>query len=267
MIKIKTETEIQIMKEGGSILAKILNQMVVEVKPGVTTESLDKLASELILKYGAEPSFLGYDNYPAVSCISLNDEVVHGVPSDRKLEEGDVCKIDFGILYKGFHTDSAITVLVGGNFVEGFKTSTQINSIFKTKTNLSEKRKLIKVTRQALEIGISKAWAGNSVGDIGWAVQQFVEGEGFGLIRDLVGHGIGRELHEPPQVPNYGEAGMGEKLAIGMVIAIEPMVVTGDWKVKVGKDGFVYKTKDGSLAAHFEHTVAITEDGPMILTN
>ncbi len=244
------------MKEGGAILAKILQEMEENAKPGVATDYLDKLAKELIFKYGAKSSFLGYDNYPAVSCISLNEEVVHGLPSERKLKEGDVCKLDFGILYKGFHTDSAVTVLV--------TKENKISNVFKK--DLSEKRKLIKITKQALEIGISKARAGNTVGDIGWAVQKFVELEGFNVVRDLVGHGIGQELHEPPQVPNYGEAGTGEKLEPGMVIAIEPMVVTGDWKVKVGKDGFVFMTKDGSLAAHFEHTVAITGKGPLVLT-
>lgn len=244
------------MMEGGKILAKILSTLQDKVKPGVTTDSLDKLAAELIFKYGAKPSFLGYDNYPAVSCISLNDEVVHGLPSEVKLKEGDVCKLDLGVLYKGFHTDSAVTVLV--------TKENKVSDVFNK--DYVEKRKLIKVTQQSLEIGISKAVAGNTVGDVGWAIQNFIEGEDFGVVRDLVGHGIGRELHEPPQVPNYGKAGTGEKLEPGMVIAIEPMVVTGDWKVKVGPDGFVFKTKDGSLAAHFEHTVAITDKGNIVLT-
>ncbi len=256
MINIKTKKELEIMREGGKILAKILSTLQEKAKPGVAAESLDKLASELIFKYGAKPSFLGYDGYPAVLCVSLNDEVVHGLPSDRKLKEGDVCKLDLGVFYKGFHTDSAMTVLVSDWAVP--KIPFQKEYI--------EKRKLIKVTEQALEIGISKAVADNTVGDIGWAIQQYVEGEGFGVVRDLVGHGIGRELHEPPQIANYGKPGTGAKLVERMVIAIEPMVTAGDWAVKVGQDGFVFKTKDGSLAAHFEHTVAITRKAPLVLT-
>ncbi len=256
MIQLKTKKEIEVMKEGGKILAKVLSEVQKKVRPGIATDSLDKLAGELIFKYGAKPSFLGYDNFPAVTCISLNDEVVHGLPSDRKLKEGDLCKLDLGVFYKGFHTDHAITVLV--------TKESKLSAIFK-KTH-SKKRKLINVTKKSLEIGIAKAVMGNTIGDVGSAIQKYVEGEGFGIVRDLVGHGIGRELHEPPQIPNYGKAGTGLKLVEGMVIAIEPMVVTGDWKVKVGQDGFVFKTKDGSLAAHFEHTIAIMAKGNIVLT-
>ena len=247
MIKIKTEKEIQIMREGGKILAEILKKLEKAVKPGITTNDLEKLADELILSYGVESSFLGFDGYPNILCTSLNDEVVHGVPSGRVLKEGDLLKIDMGVLHRGFHTDSATTVLVGNK-------------------EDSVKRNLIQTTKEALEIGISKAKVGNTLGDIGVAIQKHVEDKGFNVIRDLVGHGIGRELHEPPQVLNYGKAGTGEKLVSGMVIAIEPMVVTGKWQIKNGKDGYAFVTKDGGLSAHFEHTVAITNDGPVPLT-
>jgi len=247
MIYLKTEKEVKIMKEGGRILGEILRKLEEAVKPGVTTNDLEKLAGELVLSYGVEGSFLGFDGYPNILCTSLNDEVVHSIPSDRVLGEGDLLKIDMGVLYKGFHTDSAITVLVGNR-----GDSVKIN--------------LIQITKEALEIGISKARAGNTLGDIGSAIQKHVEDKGFNVVRDLVGHGIGRELHEPPQVLNYGKAGTGEKLVSGMVIAIEPMVVTGKWALKNGKDGYAFVTKDGGLAAHFEHTVAITEEGPEILT-
>ena len=235
------------MREGGKILAEILKKLEKAVKPGITTNDLEKLADELILSYGVESSFLGFDGYPNILCTSLNDEVVHGVPSGRVLKEGDLLKIDMGVLHRGFHTDSATTVLVGNK-------------------EDSVKRNLIQTTKEALEIGISKAKVGNTLGDIGVAIQKHVEDKGFNVIRDLVGHGIGRELHEPPQVLNYGKAGTGEKLVSGMVIAIEPMVVTGKWQIKNGKDGYAFVTKDGGLSAHFEHTVAITNDGPVPLT-
>lgn len=264
MIKIKTQKEIEIMKEGGNILAKVLKELTKAVKPGITTQELDKLARELVFKFGAKhasadsfggakPAFLNYNGYPATLCTSINNEIVHGVPSDRKLQKGDLLKLDMGVLYKGFYTDSAVTVLVGSGLA------------FDKKTLL--KKKLIKITRAALAIGIDQAKIGNTLGDVGFAIQKYVEKNGFNVVRDLVGHGIGRELHEEPQVPNYGKPGEGEKLREGMVIAIEPMVVTGDWKTKDGPDGFVFQTRDGSLAAHFEHTVAITDRGPIILTH
>lgn len=232
------------------MLGEMLKRLAEEVKPGIATEDLEKLARELILAYGVKSSFLGYGGYPAVLCVSINDEIVHAIPSERKIKEGDLVKLDFGIIHKGFHTDSAVTVLVSGG-----KTSEDVI-----------KEKLINVTRESLRIGISKAKAGNTLGDIGSAIQKFVESNGFNVVRDLVGHGIGRELHEPPQVLNYGKAGTGEKLIFGMAIAIEPMVVMGSWKIKDGKDGFGFLTKDGSLAAHFEHTIVITDKEPRILT-
>lgn len=247
MVNLKTEKEIEIMKEGGRILGEILKKLEEAVKPGITTNDLEELVRELISFYGVESSFLGFDGYPNILCTSLNDEVVHGIPSVRVLKEGDLLKIDMGVLHKGFHTDSATTVLVGnsGDMV---------------------KRKLIQTTKESLEIGISKAKVGNTLGDIGAAIQKHVEDRGFNVVRDLVGHGVGRELHEEPQVLNYGKAGTGEKLVAGMVIAIEPMVVTGKWNIKNGKDGYAFITKDGGLAAHFEHSVAITNAGPLVLT-
>ena len=252
MINVKTAKEIDIMAEGGKILANILQDLARAVKPGITTQSLDKLAQELLFKFGARSSFLNYRGYPSVLCTSINDEIVHGVPSDRKLEKGDLLKLDMGVLYHGFHTDSATTILVGGG-------------LSFNKNNLL-KKKLIRITREALEEGIKKAKAGNTIGDIGSAVQNYVEKNGFNVVRELVGHGIGRELHESPHVPNYGKPGEGEILKPGMVIAIEPMVTIGEWKIKEGADGFVFKTKDNSLASHFEHTLVITENGSMVLT-
>lgn len=247
MIKIKNKEEIEIMRDGGRILAEILQKLEEVVKPGITTNNLEELAGELVLSYGVKSSFLGFDGYPNILCTSVNNEIVHGIPSDKVLKEGDVLKIDMGVLHKGFHTDSATTVLVGNN-------------------EDAVKRKLIQITKESLEIGISKAKVGNTLGDIGSAIQKHVEDNGFNVVRDLVGHGIGRELHEPPQVLNYGKAGEGEKLVPGMVIAIEPMIVTGKWQIKNGKDGYSFDTKDGGLAAHFEHTIVITESGPVILT-
>ncbi len=252
MIVVKTQKEIEIMSEGGKILASILKDLTKAVRPGITTQDLDKLARELVFKFGAKPAFLNYNGYPATLCTSINDEIVHGVPSERKLQKGDLLKLDMGVLYKGFYTDSAVTILVGSGLAFDKKTLLQ--------------KKLIKITRESLEIGIKEARVGKTLGDIGSAIQKYVEKNGFNLVRDLVGHGIGRDLHEEPQVPNYGKSGEGEKLKPGMVIAIEPMVVTGDWKTKEGPDGFVFQTKDGGLAAHFEHTIAITEKGPKVLT-
>jgi len=252
MIFLKTEKEIQIMREGGKILASILKDLAKAVKPGINTKELDKLAQELVFRFGARSSFLNYNGYPAVLCTSVNNEIVHGVPSERKLQKGDLLKLDMGVRHKGFHSDSAVTVLVGGGLLLDRKTLL--------------KKKLIRVAMESLEIGIKEARPGKTIGDIGFVIQRYAEKNGFNVVRDLVGHGIGRELHEEPQVPNYGNPGEGKKLKPGMVIAIEPMVVTGDWKTEEGPDGFVFETKDGGLAAHFEHTIAVTEKEPLILT-
>ncbi|MEK9180072.1 MAG: type I methionyl aminopeptidase [Patescibacteria group bacterium] len=251
MTTIKTPHEIAIMAEGGKMLAQVLRALRAEVRPGIETLELDKLAHRLIKEADAEPAFLNYrptgsrEAYPFTLCASLNDCVVHGRPSKYKLQEGDVLKLDLGLKHKGFYLDSAITVAVGEISQEALK--------------------LIKVTEESLAVGIKQAKAGKTVGDIGAAIQKFVEKNGFSVVRTLTGHGIGRELHEDPQVLNFGYAGDGEKLEVGMVIAIEPMVAIGSGATKtLADDSFV--TTDGSLAVHFEHTVAITERGPMVLT-
>ncbi len=247
-MQIKTDKEIQIMKEGGAILSAILRKLVDATKIGVKTNNLETLARELISQYKVKASFLGYDGYPAVLCTSINEEIVHGLPSDRIINGGDLVKIDMGVLYKGFHTDSAYTILIpGGN-------------------NDAINKRLVNVTKEALRIGIAKARIGNTLGDLGSAIQVYVEDQGFSVVRDLVGHGIGRELHEDPQVPNYGKAGQDQLLKEGMVIAIEPMVVTGNPQIADGEDGFAYIAKDLSYSAHFEHTVAVTKEGPLTIT-
>lgn len=253
MIHLKTPEEIAIMAEGGKILREILYQMAEAVRPGVTTAEIDKLARELVLSWAKKipeakisSSFCGYRGFPGFVCISVNDEVVHGIPSSRVLKEGDIVGLDFGIVYKGFHTDSAITVPVG-------KIS-------------KEAERLLRVTKESLELGVQEVLLGNTVGDIGYAVQKHAEKNGFGIVKELVGHGVGRKLHEEPYVPNYGKKGEGEILKEGMVIAIEPMITAGKPAVEIAADNWTYKTKDSSLAAHFEHTVAITKEGPKVLT-
>lgn len=254
MIHLKTPEEIAIMAEGGKILKEILYQMAEAVRPGVTTEEIDKLARELVLSWAKKlpeakisSSFCGYRGFPGFVCISVNEEVVHGIPSPEKtLAEGDIVGLDFGIVYRGFHTDSAVTVPVG-------KIS-------------KEAEKLLRVTQEALELGIQEAVIGQTVGDIGQAVQKHAEKNGFGIVKELVGHGVGRKLHEEPYVPNYGKKGEGEILKEGMVIAVEPMVTAGKPAVEVAKDNWTYKTKDHSWAAHFEHSVAVTKEGPRVLT-
>ncbi len=243
------------MAEGGRILAEILRKLSEAVKPGVTTQDLDRLARELLLFYKVEPAFLGYGGFPAVLCTSINNEVVHGVPSQRILKEGEIISLDMGLVYQGFNLDSAVTVPVLGHHSYG--------EWAKSNQKLS---KLLQVTKEALNAGINQVRIGNKIGKIGHAIQAVIESNGFGVVRELVGHGIGRNLHEEPQVPNFGSEKEGVKLEEGMVIAIEPMVTTGDWRVVLGKDKFTYRTKDGSSAAHFEHTVAVTKDGPLVLT-
>jgi methionyl aminopeptidase len=257
VIHIKTEDEIKIMKEGGVILAEMLGKLKEEARPGITTADLEKLSKGLILsctkKYpdaGIRSAFLGYRSrrgdspYPATLCVSVNDEVVHAVPSKRRLKDGDLVSLDYGIVYKGFNVDSALTVGVG------------------SVTPLAQK--LIDITAEALNRGIAEVKPGNTLGDIGYAIQSLVESHGFSVVRDLVGHGIGRELHEEPYVPNYGKPGKGLELKPGMVIAIEPMVTVGSYEVV--QDGFSWRTKEGSLSAHFEHTVAVTKEGDLVLT-
>ena len=256
MIKLYNEEEIQVMRKGGEILAKIMEELKKRVKPGITTKGLDKVASDLIFSAKGEfasggkiqPSFKGFNNYPAVLCTSINEEIVHGLPSERKLKQGDILSLDLGIRFKGYCTDLAVTIPVG-----------------KVDKRVAE---IIEVTKKALDIGIKQCKAGNSLNDIGSTIQKYVESQGFNVVRELCGHGIGKEVHEDPQILNYGGAPSsdGVKLKPGMVLALEPMVVMGDWRIEKGKDGFSYKTKDNSLSSHFEHTIAITKKGPIILT-
>ncbi|MFA5878380.1 MAG: type I methionyl aminopeptidase [Candidatus Staskawiczbacteria bacterium] len=246
MISIKTPEEIQIMAEGGKILAAIIKEVSAIVKPGVTTEELDRATEALIFKYNAKPAFKGYDNFPASLCTSVNEELVHVIPSGRVLKEGDIISLDSGVLYKGFNSDMAVTVGVG-------KIS-------------KENQRLIKVTKRALEVGIEKVKPGATTNDIGEAIEKYIEKEGFGVVRELCGHGIGKTVHEDPKVPNYNDKGKGTALKEGMVICIEPMTTVGDWRIKKARDNYGYQTKDGSLSAHFEHMIAVTKKGYKVLT-
>jgi methionyl aminopeptidase len=246
MISLKTPQEISVMREGGRKLAHVMAKLISQVKPGITTEELDSSARHLILASGAKIAFQGYDGFPGAICTSVNEEVVHSVPSARILQEGDILTLDIGCLWQGWFLDMARTVPVG---------------------KIDEKKEhLLQVTKEVLEIGILQAKIGNRVGDIGHAVQEFIEGNGYNVVRELCGHGIGKNLHEDPKVLNYGERNTGAVLKEGMVICIEPMVTVGDWKLKRAKDGHGFETKDGSLSCHFEDTIAITSTGPAVLT-
>ncbi len=246
MVMLKSAEEVEKLRKSNYIVAEVLEGLRELIKPGITTRKLDVYAEETTKKRGAVPAFKGYMGYPASLCVSVNSEVVHGIPSETVLKEGDIISMDFGVLYKGYYGDSAITVPVG-----------KVSSVAV---------KLMKITDEALYKGINEAKAGNRLGDISAAVQDHVEGAGFSIVRDFVGHGIGRSLHEDPQIPNYGLRGRGIELKNGMVFAIEPMVNEGTFKVKVLKDGWTVVTSDGKLSAHFEHTIAITENGPVILS-
>ena len=246
MIKIKTPEEIRIMAEGGKILADVMSELEKKVKPGITTKELDELAEEIIFKSGGKCSFKGYQGFPCCLCTSVNEEIVHAVPSKRILKEGDIISLDLGLKYKGFHADMAVTLPVGRVGREVLE--------------------LIKVTEESLKIGIGEVKPGNTFGDIGWAIQKYVESRGFGVIRELCGHGIGKEIHEDPQILNYGRKGTGLKIKEGMVLCLEPMVAVGDWAIARTDDGHCFKTKDGSLSCHFEHTIVVTKNGCHILT-
>ncbi|OGZ38842.1 MAG: type I methionyl aminopeptidase [Candidatus Portnoybacteria bacterium RIFCSPLOWO2_01_FULL_43_11] len=244
MIPIKTSEEIKIMREGGRVLAKIMEELKSKAKPGISTQELNQLTEELVFKYGVKPAFKGYQGFPAVLCTSINEEIVHSAPSKRRLMEGDIVSLDLGILYKGFYLDMAITVPVG-----------RISP---------EAGRLIRITKKALKRAISRVKPGKHIGDISQAVESYVEGQGFNVVRQLCGHGIGRKLHEAPEIPNFGKRHKGPELKPGMVLAIEPMVTMGDWKLKKSKDGFGFETIDGFLSAHFEQTVAVTEKGEVL---
>lgn len=246
MIVLKNKSEIELMKEAGRISAQALIVGGEAVKPGVSTRYLDKLMYDYIKSQGATPSFLNYGGFPATACISINNEIIHGIPGSRIIEEGDIVSIDVGALYKGYHGDNAATFPAG-------KVS-------------AEAQRLMDVTRESLYIGISQAQSGARLGDIGSAIQNYVEENGFAVVKDFVGHGVGSDLHEDPEVPNYGKAGRGPRLVPGMTIAIEPMVNAVGEGVKVLKDGWTTVTQSGSLSAHFEHSILITDNGPIILT-
>lgn len=250
MISLKSSREIEVMRRANTIVAEVLQELKRRVSPGVTTLDLDAVAEEMTLKRNAIPAFKGYNVagriYPRCLCASINDEIVHGIPSNRVLREGDIVGLDFGVIYEGFYGDSALTVGVG-------KVS-------------DEAQRLMDVTEQSLYKGIEQLREGNRLGDLGAAVQKVAEGAGFSVVRAFVGHGIGKKLHEEPPVPNYGEPERGLRLREGMVLAVEPMVNAGSYEVEIKEDGWTAVTKDGSLAAHFEHSVAITKDGPYILS-
>lgn len=247
MIHCRSEAELTRMRAANRLVAQVLATLEATVQPGMTTLELDALAEGMVRDAGAVPAFKGYRGFPATLCTSVNAEVVHGIPSRiRPLEDGDIVSIDIGAKLDGFYGDSAVTVAVG--------------------TVPERTQELLRVTRESLEKAITQVQVGGRVSDIGHAVQSWVEAHGFSVVREFVGHGIGQQLHEEPQIPNYGTRGRGAKLAEGMVLAIEPMVAMGRPEVKVLKDGWTAVTKDGSLAAHFEHTVAVGADGPVVLT-
>ncbi len=245
-IILKSRDEIRIMREAGRIVAETLQLLVERLRPGLIEKELDEIVRTECRKRGVTPTFLGYYGYPATVCVSINDEIVHGIPGDREIQDGDIVSIDLGCTHKGFVADAAVTVGVGNVSAEG--------------------QRLIEVTRESLRRGIAAARAGARIGEIGHAIQTYVEPQGFSVVREYVGHGVGRQMHEDPQVPNYGSPGSGPVLQAGMVIAIEPMVNTGDWRTKRDSDDWTVRTLDGGLSAHFEHTLAVTEGDPEVLT-
>lgn len=250
MISLKSEREIEIMRRANAIVAEVLQELRGRAAPGVTTLELDTIAEEMTLKKKAIPAFKGYEVagrvFPKCLCVSVNEEIVHGIPSNRALREGDIVGLDYGVIYEGFYGDSAITVGVG-------KVSDRARS-------------LMEVTEKALYKGIEQLHDGKRLGDLGFAVQQVAEGAGYSVVRAFVGHGIGKRLHEEPPVPNYGEPDRGVRVREGMVLAIEPMINAGGHEVEIKEDGWTAVTKDRSLAAHFEHSVAVTKNGPYILS-
>ena len=245
-IVLKTRDEIAIMRVAGRIVADVLQKLVSRLRPGLVEKELDELVRAEFRRRKVIPAFLDYHGYPATVCVSINDEIVHGIPGDREIKDGDIVSMDLGCIYKGFVADAAVTVGVGAVSPEA--------------------QRLIEVTRQALQRGIDAARAETRVGAIGAAIQSYVEGEGFSVVREYVGHGVGRQMHEDPQVPNYGSSDSGPMLREGMVIAIEPMVNAGDWHTKRDSDNWTVRTLDGSLSAHFEHTIAVRDGEAEVLT-
>jgi len=249
MIILKSPDEIDRMRKAGRIVAQTIERLVEDVRPGMTTEDLDRQAEAIIRAEGALPSFKGYRGFPATICTSLNEEVVHGIPSaKRQLIPGETLKLDVGCIWDGYHADSAVSLFVGGM------------------PPTPEAEKLVRVTEESLNAGIEALRAGSRLSDVGYAVQQVAEGAGFNCVREYAGHGVGRALHEDPQVPNYGDPGRGPLVRPGLVIAIEPMVNVGTWRTRVLRDHWTVVTADASLSAHFEHTIAVTEEGSEVLT-
>ncbi|MBX5475829.1 MAG: type I methionyl aminopeptidase [Clostridia bacterium] len=246
MIILKSNRELEKMRAAGRLVARALQELRRHIRPGVTTAELDRIAEEFIVRHGGRPTFKGYRGFPAAICASPNDVVVHGIPGDVVLKEGDIFSVDVGVTLDGFIGDTAWTFPVG-----------EVDP---------EAARLLEVTERSLEAGIAAAQPGGYVSDIGAAVQAVVEAAGFAVVREYTGHGVGRQMHEDPPVPNYGPPGRGPRLKPGMVLAIEPMVNVGTWKTRMEADGWTVRTADGSLSAHFEHTVAVTENGPEILT-
>ncbi|MGE5308948.1 MAG: type I methionyl aminopeptidase [Deltaproteobacteria bacterium] len=246
MVPIKNSEELEIMRQAGRLLAQVLHEVAKSVAPGKTTGEIDGLAERLIRDAQAIPAFKGYRGYPGTLCTSVNNEVIHGIPGGRRLEEGDIISLDCGLIFRKYYSDMAVTVPVG-----------RISA---------DAQKLIRVTRDSLTEGIKKARPGNRLSDISHAVQEHVEKNGFSVVRQFVGHGIGSSLHEEPEVPNFGRPGRGVELKPGMVLAVEPMVNMGTWECLIMDDGWTAVTKDGKLSAHFEHTIAITDGEAQILT-
>ncbi|HZW83457.1 MAG TPA: type I methionyl aminopeptidase [Candidatus Deferrimicrobium sp.] len=246
MIIMKNDRELVYMRDAGRLVAQTHTEMKKAVRPGITTKELDRIAEDFIVSAGAKPAFKGYNGFPATICASINEEVVHGIPGLRKLESGDIISIDIGTVINGFFGDSAVTLPVG--------------------EVTSEAQRLLEVTEQSLQEGIKKAVVDNRLFDISHEVQAYVESNGLSVVRDYVGHGIGRNMHEDPQIPNFGKPGRGPRLQAGMTLAIEPMVNLGTYEVVTKQDNWTVVTRDGKLSAHFEHTIAITDKGPEILT-
>jgi methionyl aminopeptidase len=246
MITIKSAREIELMRVSGKITAKTLSMLMQSVHAGMTTGEVDRMAENSIRSMGGTPTFIGYNGYAHTICASVNDEVVHGIPGTRVLKDGDLLSIDIGTTLEGYVSDSAVTIAIG--------------------TISPAAERLMRVTQECLMLGIAQMQAGNRLGDIGHAVQKHAEAAGYGVVRQLVGHGIGTKMHEEPQVPNYGTAGQGTLLRPGLVLAIEPMITEGTYDVETLEDGWTVVTEDGKLAAHFEHTIAVTNEGPRILT-
>ena len=246
MIKIKTREEIELIRESALIVSKTLGEIAKAIKPGVTTLQLDKIAEEFIRDHGAIPGFLGLYDFPNTLCMSPNEQVVHGIPNKEPLQEGDIISVDCGALKNGFYGDHAYTFAIG-----------EINE---------ETKKLLQVTKESLYVGIREFRVGNRVGDVGFAIQNYTEKHGYGVVRELVGHGLGKEMHEDPEMPNYGRRGRGKKFIEGMVVAIEPMINLGTHRIKQFSDGWTIKTADNKPSAHFEHDVAIIEGKPELLS-